>query len=168
MLKKFFIPAIAFALLVSSFNSRAEDYQTGIGIRFGRITSGISVKHFLNTNSAIEGILSFGHHSFLITGLYEKVQPINSAPGLSWFYGGGAHLGFYGDDGYFHYKKNGTYYYYGEGGSSVVIGIDLILGMEYKFQNAPITLGLDIKPFFDFQEGFPGYFEGALTARFAF
>jgi hypothetical protein len=40
--------------------------------------------------------------------------------------------------------------------------------MEYKFQNAPITVGLDIKPAFDFVDGFPGYWDGALTARFAF
>ncbi len=146
----------------------AEEYETGIGIRLGGVTQGISVKHFLNTNSALEGILSFGHHSFLITGLYEKQPAISGAPGLYWFYGGGAHLGFYDRADYFYYKKHGTYYYYGDRESSAIFGIDLILGMEYKFQKAPITLGLDVKPAFDFLDAFPGYFEGAFTARFAF
>jgi hypothetical protein len=159
------------ALLISLnffvLQSSAEEYETGIGIRLGGITQGVSVKHFLNVNSALEGILSFGHHSFLITGLYEKQPAINGAPGLYWFYGGGAHIGFYNDAAYFYYTKHGTRYYYGDR-SSAVFGIDLILGMEYKIQNAPITLGLDIKPAFDFVDAFPGYWEGAFTIRFAF
>jgi hypothetical protein len=148
--------------------SYGEEYETAIGVRFGGVTQGISVKHFLNTNSALEGILSFGHHSFLVTGLYEKQLPVNGAPGLYWFYGIGVHIGFYNGGDYFYYTKHGQRYYYDDRSSSAVLGIDLILGMEYKFQNAPITIGLDIKPAFDFVEAFPGYWDGALTARFAF
>ncbi len=155
----------SFLFFVSA--SRAEEYETGIGLRLGGITSGISVKHFLDKNSALEGILSFGHHSFLITALYEKQQEISGTPGLGWFYGGGAHIGFYNGGDYFYYTKHGNRYYYDDH-SSAIFGIDLILGMEYKFQNAPITVGLDIKPAFDFVDAFPGYWDGALTARFAF
>jgi len=147
----------------------AEEYETGIGLRLGGLTSGITVKHFLNTNTALEGILSFGHGGVLITGLYEKQTAIATAPGLYWFYGGGAHLGFFdSDNNYYYYKRNGSVHYYGEGGSSAVFGIDFILGMEYKIPKAPITVGLDIKPFFDFLNGLPGYWDGALSARFAF
>ncbi len=154
--------------LFSASASRAEEYETGIGLRLGGITSGISVKHFLDKNSALEGILSFGHHSFLITALYEKQQEINGSPGLFWFYGAGAHIGFYNGGDYFYYTKHGNRYYYADRSSSAILGIDLIIGMEYKFQNAPITIGLDIKPAFDFVDAFPGYWDGALTARFAF
>jgi hypothetical protein len=148
--------------------ANAEDYETGIGIRLGGITQGLTVKHFLSTNSALEGILSFGHHSFMITGLYEMHNEISGAPGLYWFYGGGAHLGFYNGGDYFYYKKHGRRYYYEEDRSVAVFGIDLIIGMEYKFQKAPIAIGLDIKPFFDFAEEFPGYWDAAFTARFTF
>ena len=63
---------------------------------------------------------------------------------------------------------NLSIYYYGDRKSSAVVGIDFILGLEYKFQKAPITLGLDIKPAIDFLEEFPGYFDGAFTVRFTF
>ena len=159
------------SVLIISFSSNtlsAEEYETGIGIRLGGVTQGVSVKHFLSTNSALEGILSFGRHSFLITGLYEKQTAISGAEGLYWFYGGGAHIGFYRDSYYYYYYKKHGPYYYEKYKSTTVVGIDLILGMEYKFQKAPITLGLDIKPAFDFLNEFPGYVDGALTARFAF
>ncbi len=159
---------LMFTCTFSFFSVSAEEYETGIGIRLGGVTQGLTVKHFLNTNSALEGILSFGHHAFLVTGLYEKQPAIDNAPGLYWLYGGGAHIGFYNGSDYFYYKKQGIKYYYMDGESSAVIGIDLILGMEYKFQKAPITIGLDIKPFFDFTSDFPGYWDAAFTARFSF
>ena len=167
LLKTYCILFISIFFL-STHTLQAEEYETGIGIRLGGVTQGISVKHNLSTNSALEGILSFGHHSFLITGLYEKQSAISGAQGLYWFFGGGAHLGFYNSGDYFYYKKHGVIYYYGDRKSSAVVGIDFILGLEYKFQKAPITLGLDIKPAIDFLEEFPGYFDGAFTVRFTF
>jgi len=163
---RYFALVIGFCLTIHPV--RAEDYETGIGIRLGGLTQGLTVKHFINTNSALEGILSFGNGSVFINGLYEKQTAIANAPGLSWFYGGGAHIGFYNDNDYFYYKNRGNKYYYSSEGSAVFLGIDMILGLEYKFQKAPITIGLDIKPFFDFVSSFPGYWDGALSARFAF
>ena len=85
------ILTLAFAGVFLSASS--QDYHTGIGLRLGGLNSGLTVKHFVNSNSAIEGILGFGYKHFLITGLYEKQTPIADAPGLAWYYGGGAHLG---------------------------------------------------------------------------
>jgi len=151
-------------------HARAEEYETGIGVRLGGVLQGITVKHFLNTNSALEGILSFSHHSFIITCLYEKQLPVSSAAGLYWLYGAGAHIGFYnGEDDYYKYIRRGSrYYYYDDVGSTTIMGIDLIIGMEYKFPKAPITIGLDLKPAFDFINEFPLYWDGAFTARFVF
>lgn len=148
----------------------AQDYKTGIGIRLGGFTSGLTVKSFINSDGAIEGIASFGRKSFLLTGLYEKHKSINNAPGLNWFYGGGAHIGFFSYGGtYLAYKYKGEHVYVvREGDNAVVPGLDFILGMEYKFNGAPLTLGLDIKPFVDFYDGMQGYFDGALSFRFAF
>jgi len=177
---------LIFIVLSISFIVNGQDYRTAIGVRLGTFEDGITLKHFVNSQGALEGILSFGYRSFLITGLYEKHQPFPNAPGLSWFFGGGAHVGFYKDGYYYYYYHyhHGTYvvgngvvydqfgnvvYYYGPGYSSTDVGLDFILGMEYKFQKAPITLGLDVKPFVDFVTGGPYFFwDGALTARFTF
>src|SRR5258705_697153 len=60
------------------------DYNTAIGARLGGLTSGLTIKHFTNPTSALEGILSFGHNSFHVTGLYEKHYDIASSEGLKW------------------------------------------------------------------------------------
>jgi len=170
MIRTFRIAVIVISLTIMTTSSNAQPYQTGIGARFGGITSGLTVKHFTEMNSAVEGILSFGQHSFLITGLYEKHNPFAKVEGLNWFFGGGAHIGFFND----HY--GGGYYYYKYKGNKVIVvedaesdvsfGVDFILGMEYKIKNAPVSLSFDLKPFIDFVPGVYGYWEGAFTFRF--
>ena len=155
-------------MFLGSIFASAQDYHTGIGVRFGGQTSGITVKHFVNSRAAIEGILSFGYKSFLITGLYEVHQPIPDAPGLNWFYGGGAHIGFFNYGGYYRKNRNQVYYVEYPEDHAAVLGIDGIVGIEYKFNKAPLNLGLDVKPFFDFYSGVSGYFDGALSFRFVF
>ncbi|HLG33884.1 MAG TPA: hypothetical protein VI757_03305 [Bacteroidia bacterium] len=166
----------AFATNTSAQSSESGDgqnYRTGIGARLGGLTSGLTVKHFTNPSTALEGIASFGYRSFVITGLYEKHRDISTAPGLKWFYGIGGHVGFFRYGGYYYrvkYEKNGYIYYVADpGSSSAVAGLDFILGMDYKFNNAPFNVGLDLKPFIDFFSGGPyGYWDGALSVRFAF
>lgn len=168
MKKKIIVLSIAFLSGIIQLN--AQDYKTGIGVRLGGLTSGITVRGFVNSNSAIEGIVSFGHRSFLITGLYEKFKPIPNAEGLTWFYGGGIHFGFFRYGGtYYYYKEKGNkIYVVREGDSRVVPGADFIIGMDYKFKGAPLNLGLDLKPFIDFIDGTELYFDGALSFRFVF
>lgn len=174
-MKFFRITFVVFLLgfgISNPFTSNAQDYKTGIGIRLGGITQGITVKHFMNSNGALEGILSFGHSTFRITGLYEWQNSIPNAPGLAWFVGGGAHIGFYNDGYGYYYNKHhghyGSYYYYDDGSSQTVLGLDFIIGMEYKIPNAPISLGLDLKPFFDLTDNNFFYWDGAFTARYVF
>lgn len=158
-------------LFLSTSSSKAQPYETGIGFRLAGITSGISVKHYISSNSALEGILSFGRHAFLITGLYEKHQPFPNAEGLSWFFGGGAHVGFFSSEYRyydFYYSSHGKIKYveFEHSDAGTFLGGDFILGMEYKFKNAPVDLGLDVKPFIDLVPGLYGYWEGALSIRF--
>jgi hypothetical protein len=173
-MKKIFTNAMLIALLMTGMNAQAEEYSTAVGLRLGGYSQGITVKHFLNNNGALEGILSWGWRSFLVTGLYEWQKPIPNAAGLAWFVGGGLHLGFY-QDGYdyyyYHYRHgNKVYSYYGYDPEErrTVIGADFIIGLEYKIPRAPITLGVDTKPFFDFAQGSYFFWDGAFTARFTF
>jgi hypothetical protein len=159
---------LATIMILVSLQATAQDYHTGIGLRLGGLSSGITVKHFVNSSAAVEGILSFGYHSFLVTGLYEVHQSIPDAPGLKWYYGGGAHIGFFNYGGYYRTHRNYVYYVEYPGDHAAVLGIDGIVGMEYKFNKAPVNLGLDIKPFIDIYNGVNGYFEGALSFRFVF
>ncbi|MBL0105642.1 MAG: hypothetical protein IPP51_18770 [Bacteroidetes bacterium] len=165
--------SLLFVLFITISTARAQDYNNGIGLRLGGISSGITFKHFMNSDAALEGILGWGRHAIFITGLYEKHAAFGNAQGLYWFYGGGAHIGFYNDDygyAYFRYykKKNVVYVNENYHQSNISLGGDFILGLEYKFDGAPLTLGLDVKPVIDIVPGFYGYFDGAFTVRFTF
>jgi hypothetical protein len=168
----FYLLIISIPLFAQSSSTTvvAQDYKNGIGIRLGGLTSGLTFKHFVKPLGAFEGILGFGHRSFLITGLYEQHVGIGSAPGLRWLYGGGAHIGFFRYDGYYYWghKNRGIYYVDDRGPSRAIVGLDLILGLDYKFANAPFNLSLDIKPIIDFYDGLYGYFDGGLSVRFTF
>jgi hypothetical protein len=155
--------AVIFALCITALGTKAiaQDYQTGVGLRLG-VSNGLSVKHFLSDRAALEGILHSRWKGLVITGLYEVHQDINDLPGLRWFYGGGAHIGTWnGDRGHhnWNHRHNGH----------TIFGLDGIIGLDYKFLQAPINLGLDYKPAFNISNdvGFWGD-EVALSIRFTF
>lgn len=145
-----------------TMNASAQGYKTGVGVRFGGLTSGLTVKHFTSSKTALEGILSVGNRSFIVTGLYEVHVPADKSNALKFYYGIGGHLGFFRD--------GGSYYYYGDKlyTNTTVAGLDGVLGLEYKFPTAPISLGIDFKPFIDFFNGSIVYFDGGLSLRYTF
>jgi len=146
-----------FALVILSLAS-AQDYKTGIGVRAG-FSSGLTVKHFTSQNIALEGLFTTRWQGFVFTGLYEVQNRAFDVKRLNWYYGGGAHLGFY----------NGSYAYWGDRGTAyTVIGIDGIIGMEYNFDEIPINIGVDWKPALNFI-GYTGFWsEGAISIRYIF
>jgi len=138
--------ALAVVLLscmyVGSAQSRSTsstDYQTALGVKIWD-GAGITLKHFIAPDRALEGIGYFYKRGLRITGLYEIHGDLSGAPGLKWYVGPGAHVGFYNDK------------YYDE--AKVVLGIDGVLGLDYKFGTAPINLSLDWQPSFEFASGF--------------
>lgn len=136
----FFITVMSVNAQSSSANSTT--YTTALGVKF--YPTGITLKHFLTSNHALEGIGYFYNYGTRITGLYEIYGDINNAPGLRWYIGPGAHVGFYNTK-------------YG-GGSSA--GVDGVLGLDYKVTNAPLNLSLDWQPSFEFGDNFNNGFSG--------
>ena len=49
-----------------------------------------------------------------------------------------------------------------------MFGLDGNVGMEYKFNSAPINIRMDFKQFIGFYNGNTVYFAGGLNIRFAF
>jgi hypothetical protein len=159
----------------SSSNGSAASYNTGIGLRFGDWESGLTVKHFINGNAAIEGILSSGwrHRGTRITALYEVQKPLGNSGNLYWFWGVGGHLGLYSERYWYNGDcKDGRYEYKGRwyncDGTRATIGIDGILGLEYVFDEAPFSIGLDIKPSVDILGWGGHYGDLALSIRYVF
>lgn len=139
---------------------KAQDYHTGLGLR-ASVSPGISVKHFFTTNMAGEGILTVRWGGFNATGLAEFHLPVFDTEGFYFLYGGGAHLGVWdsGQD-YYGTTKDGT---------SLFLGIDGIIGLEYAFLDIPLSVGLDWKPGLNFISDFGFFFDDlALSLRYLF
>lgn len=136
----------------------AQDYKTGIGLR-GGFSQGLTIKHFLSEKAALEGLLTTRWRGFEMTGLYEVHNTAFDVDNLRWYYGGGAHIGFW--DG------NSTWGTIGQ--AYTIIGIDGIIGIEYSFSEAPINIGLDWKPAINLT-GYSGFWGdgGALSIRYIF
>jgi len=139
--------------------SSAQDYRTGIGFR-GGFSQGLTLKHFVSNKAAIEGLLLTRWSGFGLVGLYEIHNQAFDVDRLRWYYGFGAHIGFW----------NGDYASWGTAGTSyAVFGLDGIIGIEYSFSEAPINLGIDWKPAVNLV-GYPGFWAdgGALSIRYIF
>ena len=156
-MKKFVLATTVFVLTI--FAANAQSYDTGIGLR-GGLANGLTVKHFVSENAALEGILSTRWRGFNITGLYEIHAIAFDTPGLYWFYGFGGHIGFW--DG----NRNP---WFDDEADYTVFGIDGIIGMEYVFAEIPVTIGVDWKPAINLA-GYQGFWGdgGALSIRYIF
>lgn len=150
--------AFAFSLQVhAQKNSDSQEYTTSLGVKF--YPGAVSFKHFFKDKWAVEGLGYFWERGSRVTALFEYHQDINSVPGLKWYVGPGAHIGFYNR------KKNNLNY----GGSG--FGIDGVLGLDYKFKGAPINMSVDWQPSFEFGENYGNGFSGnwgGLAIRYVF
>ena len=158
-MKKLFLLCLTTGIILcmSVTETKAQSYQSALGGRFGT-ANGITFKTFVTNNNALDFILNFQSsnnvNTFRFTGLYEIHNQINNAAGLKWYYGIGGTLG--------SYKPK---YYDGE----LYASVDGVLGLDYKFNGAPINLSLDWKPAFEVapNSGFDS--EGfGLSIRFTF
>ncbi len=160
-MKNSFFAAILFVVFASGTEVRAQntnnpsselvkksEYKNAVGIRAGR-TSGVTFKHFMNSGNAFEMILGIWPNALGLTALYEKHAP-TGVEGLKFYYGGGGH--FTAETGNYYYRtynnRNRSYEYrYGRDG--IGIGIDGVVGVDYKIGVVPLALSLDLKPFIE-------------------
>ena len=141
-------------LLVAALTCNAQYYKNSSGIRLG-YTSGLTYKHFINDEQAMEFIASGRNEGFQATTLYQFHRPMDIGfhDQFFLFYGVGGHIGFErlddqrllgpfvpGVDPEFRTSER----------SFFTMGVNTVLGIEYRWLNVPMTIGLDIKPYLDF------------------
>jgi len=152
-MKKWVTATTAALLIMCSAHAQEETtgYRNAVGIRLGpsapAVKSGITYKHFLNNNNALEGILSFGD-GFTVCGLYEIHKPL-ATENLQWLIGFGA--------------------YAGVTNKITNVGAAGVVGLDYQFGGIPLNLTLDWKPELNLIEkvGFEGSTVG-LSVRYIF
>lgn len=156
------VSVLVVLLMVGAAGSvSAQDYKTALGVRLSSspaiVNNSISIKHFVTEKAAIEGLFSFGD-PLAIGALLEIHEPLGT-PGLQWYYGGGAYLGFVKS-----YNVNTD-----KNETNTNFGAQGVLGLDYKFTNVPVNLSIDWKPELNLVTDIN--FEPAavgLTARFTF
>jgi hypothetical protein len=144
--------------------SAQSNYKTGIGIRGGGYENGLTIKHFTNSSTAIEGIIGFRPGVVVITGLYEKHAVAFSEPSVNWYYGAGAHIGSINGGRY--YRGYGKDRYYND--NVLLLGADGILGLEWKIPQIPFALSVDLHPRLELARGPFLDLEAAATLRYTF
>jgi hypothetical protein len=153
MKSTFFFLTICFLVLAGSAQSQnlSNTYSTAVGVKL--YPGSISVKKGLTDTKYVEALAAFWNKGFRATALLEFHNDFNNAPGLRWYYGAGAHLGFYNNNHY---------------GGSTLLGVDAVLGLDYKIKGAPLNVSLDWQPSFEFGDGsgFEGW--GGLAVRYTF
>lgn len=139
-LLKIFLCLSIFWIAGISF-SYAQPYKAGFGLRGGP-GYGLTVKTFVNTQNALEFIVSPRWKGFIVTGLYEKHAPLFDSKRFTYFGGGGLHLG------YWDYKDrfDANNPWFDERDTHLISGVDLVLGLEYTFTAIPFSLAVDWKP----------------------
>jgi len=154
------ITSILFILILSGSLAQAQYYQTGIGVR-GGFFSGISVKHFVSEQDAFEGVLATHYRGILLAGMYQRHAQAFDVPSLNWYYGGGGYMGFYD-------RGNVPWFDNGYDGAFTTLGFMGVLGLEYKIEEIPIIIGLDVKPAFNLFGHTGAWFAGGATIRYTF
>ncbi len=135
-MKKLIYLTFAFFILTASQSFAQLNYKTavGLGIDFGDGSTfvGPTIKHFFNTNNAVQGEVLFGDNLTTITGLYQYHGDFKGAAGLKWYLGVGPSFFLY------------------DGGSD--IALRPVAGLDYKINGAPLALNFDWRPALIFYE----------------
>jgi hypothetical protein len=141
MKKIFFNLVLLTVLFCGSKAAFAQSYQTAAGLRFS-YESGASIKYFSSPNIALEGVLGFREKGVVFTGLFELHQSAFNVAELKFYYGVGGHIGGVGKGGY--RINRGDYRVYSN--SSLLLGADAVIGLEYLIPDSPIAVSADLDP----------------------
>ena len=149
--------SVFFLITISAKILAQPAYHQAIGLKFpGGLL--VTYKKFIAETNNIEAQFTSWNKGFRVSGLYEfNFYTFAKVDGLSWFVGPGVHIGFWKDA----YKNDFN--------SKTDLGLDGIIGLDYKVKNAPINLSLDWEPSITLigNAGFmPAY--GGIAVRFTF
>lgn len=162
-LKKTIVLSLLAFLFMCGHKLAAQQYKMAGGFRIGD-SEGVAIKAFLNEQHAAEFLWTFRNTGMQWTGLFEFHAPalVERTEGFYWYYGFGPHIGYnqglgcHGDC----ITQDTTQ---APGGAIIIresynsskqnyfaMGMNFIMGLEYRFISLPLTVGLEYKPLIEF------------------
>lgn len=159
-------------LLFIGLNLQAQYYKNSVGIRTG-YTSAVTYKHFFENEQSIEVLASGRNNGFQATTLYQfnKPMPIGFNDRFYAYYGIGASAGYERFSTRLTDVNSPTPPFTFDRQTYFTMGINTILGVEYRWLSIPMTIGLDIKPLFQFigmQYTETHFWDVGLSAKYVF
>ncbi len=136
--KKIYIHILLNIALTCSIYAQ-RDYATGIGVRSWPYW-GITFKQFVTDQTGFEIMATSRWDGLILDGLYEFHHNTFNTSNFNLFYGFGGHLGWWSPDIVVHPWL--------EQGQHISVGINLIGGIEYSFDEIPFSVSVDWKPLF--------------------
>jgi hypothetical protein len=127
-----------------------QGFNQAVGIR-GGLTSGIEYRYYtsdVHSFKALLGTRNFGNRRGLqlhVLTEYYEYDLFDFSYQLVFYYGFGAHAGYESWDE-IRYEGNTRWE---DSKTAFVTGIDGLAGVHYLFYEAPVTVGVEVKPYFD-------------------
>ena len=174
-MKKFFFVLLFLTGVFYQVGAITKMYTTAFGFRVGKFNSGISYKHFYNSDNATglqldAYITHMADGGYTLKGFYLRQipfkLPIVQLP-LDFIYGFGLHAGYFPIENKGYYKlKNGDAVFYGE--NTISAGVDGTVQIEYQVSRkyAPLTFTLDAVPFYEFYHEGPEHVDFGISVRY--
>ncbi|MFI5203869.1 MAG: hypothetical protein ACHQF2_05180 [Flavobacteriales bacterium] len=137
----------AFVFLLVGGKLEAQPYPNAVGVRFGE-SSGLTLKTFAGSG-AFDFIISVWPNDLAVFALYERYHPLGDN-GLNLYYGGGVHVAFNtirNDEYRYRHEYYEKWWYHQRNGFG--FGLDAIVGLEYKLENAPVAFSIELKPYME-------------------
>ncbi|MFN8207813.1 MAG: hypothetical protein U0T82_10470 [Bacteroidales bacterium] len=141
--------ALLLTLLLPCLSLYSQDFPAkSLGVRGGEM-SGITYRHLKTDYTGSELLLSFRDDGLQATFLRQKLRPTLGELGKNfWFVNGyGLHAGFTYEN---EFNVLFSRYIYEDKKLSPLLGVDGYLGLEYRFREIPLSMGIDYKPYFEF------------------
>ena len=153
--------------------ANAQYYEQSAGIRLGG-SYGLTYKKFFNELDAFEFLLGGREDGIHLTGTYQFNKPLNLSRNETFFlyYGAGGHIGYekYSTKTLINSQPPESQFVY-ENRSYFSMGVDAIVGLEYRLLTAPITIGLDMKPYLScigFRYTRTDFWDTSLSVKYVF
>ncbi|MBT3385594.1 MAG: hypothetical protein HN778_14785 [Prolixibacteraceae bacterium] len=137
---------ILIIFLVNGLFLQAQGFNQAVGIR-GGLSSGFEYRFFTDDANSYKLLLSTRDRGLQLHAFKEFHQYdwFEFSDQLVFFYGAGIHAGFESWD-IVRYQYNTSWH---ETRTALLAGIDGLVGIEYVFYEAPISFGIEVKPYFD-------------------
>ncbi|MBN3034619.1 MAG: hypothetical protein JW861_03475 [Bacteroidales bacterium] len=138
-------------MLLAAWSTYGQPDYTTVGLRGGG-TSGITLKYVDRAERTFEGIIGWKDNGFRFTGVTGNHKPVMTGRFSNMFMvtALGGHAGYIRYDDTDTRVDNGITYYSCRKRFAPVIGMDFMVGLEYRFFTAPIWISLDYKPYLEF------------------